>query len=77
MRCLVLVDIQNDFLGALAVPDGDAIIPVANRLQPLFPVVVATQAWHPTNHGSFADNHPGKKIFEQIELNAADLMATR
>jgi len=71
MKALILVDIQNDFLpgGALAVPDGDAVIPVANRLQPVFPLVVATQDWHPANHGSFAANHPGKKAFEQIELD--------
>lgn len=71
MKALILVDIQNDFLpgGALAVPDGDKVIPVANRLMPLFPVVVATQDWHPANHGSFAANHPGKNIFEQIDLN--------
>ena len=71
MNSLILVDLQNDFLpgGALAVPDGDAVIPVANRLQPLFPLVVATQDWHPANHGSFAANHPGKKEYEQIDLN--------
>lgn len=71
MKALILVDIQNDFLpgGALAVPDGDAVIPVANKLQPVFPLVVATQDWHPANHGSFAANHPGRKVFEQIELN--------
>jgi len=71
MKALILVDIQNDFLpgGALAVPNGDAVIPVANRLQPMFPLVVATQDWHPANHGSFAANHPGKKVFEQIDLN--------
>lgn len=71
MRALILVDIQNDFLpgGALAVPDGDKVIPVANKLQPLFPLVVATQDWHPANHGSFAASHPAKKVFEQIELN--------
>src|SRR5215469_16770932 len=71
MKALILVDIQNDFLpgGALAVPDGDAVIPVANRLQAAFPLVVATQDWHPANHGSFAASHPGKKLFEQIELN--------
>src|SRR6266550_6401659 len=71
MKALILVDIQNDFLpgGALAVPDGDQIIPVANRLQAAFPLVVATQDWHPANHGSFAASHPGKKIYEQIELN--------
>ena len=71
MTCLILVDIQNDFLpgGAQAVPDGDAVIPVANKLQRAFPLVVATQDWHPANHGSFAASHPGKKVFEQIELN--------
>jgi len=71
MKALILVDIQNDFLpcGALAVPDGDAVVPVANRLQTMFPLVAATQDWHPTNHGSFAANHPGKKVFEQIDLN--------
>jgi len=71
MKALILVDIQNDFLpgGALAVPDGDKVIPVANRLQTVFPVVVATQDWHPADHGSFAASHPGTKLFEQIDLN--------
>lgn len=70
MKCLVLTDIQNDFLpgGALAVPEGDQIIPIANRLQSAFPLVAATQDWHPANHGSFVANHPGKKIYDQIEL---------
>ena len=71
MRVLVLIDIQNDFLpgGALAVPDGDAVIPVANRIQRRFPLVVTTQDWHPANHGSFAVNHSGRKPFEQITLH--------
>jgi nicotinamidase/pyrazinamidase len=71
MKVLLLVDIQNDFLpgGALAVPDGDAVIAPANRLQAMFPLVVATQDWHPANHGSFVTNHPGRKAFEQIDLN--------
>ena len=71
MKALILIDIQNDFLpgGALAVPEGDKVIPVVNRLQPAFPVVVATQDWHPANHGSFAASHPGKSVFEQIEFN--------
>jgi nicotinamidase/pyrazinamidase len=71
MRALILIDIQNDFLpgGALAAPFGDQIIPVVNNLQAAFPIVVATQDWHPTNHGSFAVNHSGKKVFDQIELN--------
>lgn len=71
MKALILVDIQTDFLpgGALAVPDGDAIIPVVNALQAKFPLVVATQDWHPADHGSFAANHPGKSVFAQIDLN--------
>jgi len=71
MKALILVDIQNDFLpgGALAVPDGDAVIPVVNRLQAAFPIVVATQDWHPPDHGSFAANHSGKSVFAQIDLN--------
>ncbi|HHY86143.1 MAG TPA: bifunctional nicotinamidase/pyrazinamidase [Verrucomicrobia bacterium] len=71
MKALILVDIQNDFLpgGALAVPDGDQVIPVVNRIQGAFPVVVATQDWHPADHGSFAANHPGKQIYDQIDLN--------
>ena len=71
MKALILVDIQNDFLpgGALAVPDGDAVISIANHVQAVFPLVVATQDWHPANHGSFAASHPGKKVFEQVDLN--------
>jgi nicotinamidase/pyrazinamidase len=71
MKTLILVDIQNDFLpgGALAVPNGDQVVPVANRLQAAFPLVVATQDWHPANHGSFAINHPGKQVFDRIQLN--------
>ena len=69
-RALILVDIQNDFIpgGALAVADGDATVPVANRLQPHFDLVVATQDWHPADHGSFASNHPGRKPGELAEL---------
>lgn len=70
MTALILVDIQNDFLpgGALAVPEGDRIIPVVNRLLARFELVVATQDWHPPDHGSFAASHPGRRPFEQIEL---------
>jgi nicotinamidase/pyrazinamidase len=69
-RALILVDLQNDFLpgGALAVPEGDRVIPIANRVQPMFDLVVASQDWHPANHGSFADTHPGKSPGDQIEL---------
>jgi nicotinamidase/pyrazinamidase len=70
-RALILVDIQNDFCpgGALPVPEGDALVPVANRLIPKFELVVATQDWHPENHGSFAVNHLGKKVGDTIDLS--------
>ena len=70
MRALILVDIQNDFLpgGALAVPHGDEVIPVANRVQPAFDLVVATQDWHPARHGSFASRHPGRRPGDMAEL---------
>jgi nicotinamidase/pyrazinamidase len=70
MKALILVDIQNDFLpgGALAVPRGDEVIPVANRLQPRFGLVVATQDWHPRGHGSFASTRPGRKPGDVAEL---------
>lgn len=71
MKALLLIDLQNDFLpgGALAVPEGDAVFPAVNRIQVRFPVVVATQDWHPSNHGSFAANHPGKALYSQVDLN--------
>ncbi len=71
MTCLILVDIQNDFVpgGALPVKEGDQIVPIVNRLQSRFDLVVATQDWHPLNHGSFAANHPGKKPGDVIELD--------
>jgi nicotinamidase/pyrazinamidase len=70
MKALILVDIQNDFLpgGALAVPRGDEVIPVANSVQRLFDLVVVTQDWHPPKHGSFAACHPGRKPGELITL---------
>lgn len=71
MKALILVDLQHDFLptGALPVPEGDEVIPVANRLMPHFDLVVAMQDWHPADHGSFAANHPGKHPGEMIELD--------
>jgi nicotinamidase/pyrazinamidase len=71
MNALIIVDLQNDFVpgGALAVPEGDRIVPIINRLQPSFDLVVATQDWHPANHGSFAVNHPGRRVFDTIDLN--------
>jgi nicotinamidase/pyrazinamidase len=70
MKALVLVDVQNDFLpgGALGVPRGNEVVPVANALQPRFGLVVATQDWHPKGHGSFASTRPGKKPGDVAEL---------
>lgn len=70
MRALVLVDLQYDFMpgGALATARGDEVIPVAQRLMPHFSTIVATQDWHPPNHGSFAVNNPGKQLGELGEL---------
>ena len=71
MKALIIIDVQNDFLpgGALAVADGDAIIPIVNNLQSKFDLVVATQDWHPLNHKSFASNHIDKHHFDEILLN--------
>lgn len=68
---LILVDLQNDFcpLGMLAVKEGDQVIPVANSLMDRFDLVVATQDWHPANHGSFAANHPWRRPGQLIELD--------
>jgi nicotinamidase/pyrazinamidase len=70
MRALILIDMQYDFLpdGALAVSGGDEVIPVLNQIQEKFDLVVATQDWHPKNHGSFAGSHPGRNPFEMGEL---------
>src|SRR5882724_5336749 len=70
MKALIVVDVQNDFVpgGALAVPEGDKIVPVVNALMSKFKLVVATQDWHPPNHSSFAANHPGREPFEQITV---------
>ncbi len=71
MKTLVIIDMQNDFIpgGALAVPQGDEIVPVINELQREFELVIATQDWHPPNHASFASQHPGKEEFETIDLD--------
>jgi nicotinamidase/pyrazinamidase len=67
---LVVVDVQNDFCpgGALAVPDGDAVIPVIHRIAERFEHVLLTQDWHPPVHCSFASSYEGKKPFEVVEL---------
>lgn len=67
-KALLLIDIQNDFCpgGALAVPEGDLVVPVANRLMPYFPVVIATRDFHPPGHISFASRH-GQPLYTTIE----------
>jgi nicotinamidase/pyrazinamidase len=68
---LMIVDVQNDFCpgGALAVPEGDAIVPAVNRLATSFAHIILTQDWHPRGHASFASTHPGKRPFDAIEVS--------
>jgi nicotinamidase/pyrazinamidase len=74
MRALIIVDVQNDFLpgGALAVPEGDRVIPVINQLSSDFDLVFTTQDWHPANHCSFAASHPGKKIGDRVLIDGQE-----
>jgi nicotinamidase/pyrazinamidase len=67
---LLVIDVQNDFCpgGALAVADGDAVVPVINRLMERFAHVVLTQDWHPAGHSSFASSHPAAKPFETVSM---------
>jgi nicotinamidase/pyrazinamidase len=69
-EALIVIDVQNDFCpaGALAVTGGDAIISQINALMDEFSTVVLTQDWHPSDHSSFADNHPGAESFSLIEM---------
>jgi len=67
---LIIIDVQNDFCpgGALAVPEGDAVVPLINRLSARFDHVALTQDWHPPGHRSFASSHTGRAPFETMEL---------
>jgi nicotinamidase/pyrazinamidase len=67
---LLIIDVQNDFCagGALAVSDGDDVVPVVNRLAKRFAHVALTQDWHPSGHSSFATSHPGAAPFESIDM---------
>ncbi|HLV14174.1 MAG TPA: bifunctional nicotinamidase/pyrazinamidase [Xanthomarina sp.] len=71
MKTLIIIDVQNDFMpnGSLPVPNGDKIVPIINKIQHKFDLVVASQDWHPKDHVSFASNHEGKKVFDEIELH--------
>lgn len=67
---LIVIDVQTDFCpgGALAVAEGDAIIPAINAMMPDFAAVILTQDWHPANHSSFAANHPGAAPFSLTDM---------
>ena len=71
---LVVVDVQNDFCpgGSLAVPNGDAVVPVTNRLMAVFSHVILTQDWHTPGHNSFASAHPGAEAFQSIQAAYGD-----
>ena len=73
-RALIIVDMQNDFMpgGNLAVPGSDEVIDIINRLADSFELVVATQDWHPAEHGSFASQHPGQRPGEVIDLHGLE-----
>ena len=70
MKALLIIDVQNDFCpgGALEVPNGDAVVPVINRLSEQFDIVLQTQDWHPEGHSSFASSHEAKEPFQTIEM---------
>ncbi|MEM0925746.1 MAG: bifunctional nicotinamidase/pyrazinamidase [Planctomycetota bacterium] len=74
---LLMVDLQNDFMpgGALAVPDGDSVVNVANEEMNRSDIVVATQDWHPPGHGSFASSHPGSAVGDVVTLEGLEQIA--
>ena len=78
VKALLIVDVQNGFCpgGNLAVPDGDAVVPVINKLidKGGYGLIVASQDWHPADHGSFASQHPGKNVFELGALSGKPQM---
>ena len=75
-RVLLIIDVQNDFCpgGSLAVEEGDAVVPVINRIMPLFSRVIATQDWHPSDHVSFAASHPGRKPLDVVDAGGIEQM---
>lgn len=74
MKTLVIIDVQNDFMpgGPLEVPEGNMILPVINKIESCFDLIVATQDWHPADHRSFASNHMYKKPFDRVFLRRAE-----
>lgn len=77
MHALILVDVQNDFVGggALAVPFGDEVVEIANSQMAKFELVIATQDWHPPSHGSFASQHSGVAVGDVFEFNGLQQVA--
>ncbi|MGI9469897.1 MAG: bifunctional nicotinamidase/pyrazinamidase [Rubripirellula sp.] len=77
MIALLLIDIQNDFLpgGTLAVPEGDEVVAIANRAMKSAEHVVATQDWHPRDHGSFASQHEGVELGDKFTLEGLPQIA--
>ena len=69
-HALIVIDVQNDFCpgGALAVPDGDAVVPAINALMADFAAVVLTQDWHPAGHSSFASAHAGAAPYDMAQM---------
>ncbi len=70
MNALLVIDVQNDFCpgGALAVADGDAIVPTINALTEQFEHVLLTQDWHPAGHSSFASSHGGAVPYDTVAM---------
>ncbi|HEX8810553.1 MAG TPA: isochorismatase family protein, partial [Terracidiphilus sp.] len=68
---LLVIDMQNDFCpgGKLAIAGGDEVVPLIQKIAPLFEHIILTQDWHPAAHQSFASSHAGKQPFDQIELS--------
>ncbi len=68
---LIVIDVQNDFCtgGALAVPDGEAVVPLINAMLPDYGACILTQDWHPAGHSSFASQHAGKEPFGTVEMS--------
>ena len=73
MKTLIIIDAQNDFMqgGPLEVPQANMIIPVINKIQSYFDLILATQDWHPGDHQSFASDHAGKKPFDKLLLHGS------
>lgn len=70
-EALIVIDVQNDFCpgGALAVPEGDAVVPAINAMMDAFGAVILTQDWHPAGHSSFASSHPGQAPFGTVDMS--------